>query len=58
MIRVGKPMANNTYVVYLRNEIKEVVYALSRVHAYEWARQNYGSEAYIMENVQARDITW
>ncbi|KOS00440.1 hypothetical protein [Paenibacillus polymyxa] len=58
MIRVGKPMAQNTFVVYVGTEIKEVVYAESRSQAGEWAQRKYGSNAYIFENVQALDITW
>lgn len=46
MIRVGKPLAPNTFVIYVGTEIVDVVYAKSRAHAY------------VMENVQARDITW
>lgn len=59
MIRVGKPMAPNTYAVYVSpTRLVEVVYARDRQHAFEWARQTYGPDAYVMENVQARDITW
>lgn len=35
MIRVGKAMAHNTFVVYVGTEIKEVVYAKSRSQAGE-----------------------
>ncbi|MFK4304289.1 hypothetical protein ABH892_004429 [Paenibacillus sp. RC254] len=58
MIRVGKPMAPGTFVVYVGTEIKEVVYAESRRQAGEWAQRKYGPQAYIFENVQALDITW
>ncbi|MBE3649140.1 hypothetical protein [Paenibacillus polymyxa] len=57
MIRVGKPMAQNTFVVYVGTEIKEVVYAESRGQAGEWAQRKYGSQAYVFENVHALDIT-
>jgi hypothetical protein len=57
MIRVGKPMAHNTFAVYVEARLVEVVYALSSRQAYEWAQRNYGDTAYVMENVQARDIT-
>lgn len=58
MIRVGKPMAPGTFVVYVGISIVDVVYARSREQAAEWAHKNYGSAAYVFENVQARDITW
>lgn len=57
MIRIGKPMAHNTFAVYIGNTIIEVVYANSRQQADEWAKRNYGARAYVFENVQARDIT-
>lgn len=57
MICVGKPMAPNTFVVYVGTRIVEVVYASSKRQAYEWAQRNHGAEAYVFENVQARDIT-
>lgn len=57
MIRVGKPMAPNTFAVYIGSALVEVVFASSNRQAYEWAQRNYGAEAYVMENVQARDIT-
>lgn len=57
MIRVGKPMAHNTFAVYEGARLVEVVYASSTRQAYEWAQRNYGAAAYVMENVQARDIT-
>ncbi|WP_348623072.1 hypothetical protein ABFT51_17875 [Paenibacillus peoriae] len=58
MIRVGKPMAQNTFVVYVGTEIREVVSAKSRNQAGEWAQRKYGSQAYVFENVHALDITW
>jgi hypothetical protein len=57
MIRVGKPMAHNTYAIYVGATLTEVVYANSQRQAYYWAVKTYGSTAYAMENVQARDIT-
>lgn len=56
MIRVGKPMAPNTFAVYAGGTLVDVVYASSIRQAYEWAQRNYGGSAYVMENVQARDI--
>lgn len=58
MIRVGKPMAPGVFVVYVGTQIVEVVYAAGRAQAGEWARKNFGPDAYVFENVQARDITW
>jgi hypothetical protein len=57
MYIVGKPMAHNTFVVYVGTKIVEVVYATSYQQAYEWAKRNYGEQAYVFENVQALDIT-
>jgi hypothetical protein len=50
-------MAPNTFVVYVGTRIVEVVYTNSPRQAYEWAQRNFGAEAYVFENVQARDIT-
>ncbi|WP_018755149.1 hypothetical protein [Paenibacillus terrigena] len=58
MIRMGKPMAHNTFVIYVGTRIVEVVYANSFQQALAWARSEYGYEVYIMENIQVRDITW
>jgi len=58
MIRVGKMMASGTYAIYVGTTLTEVVYASSRIHANVWAKKTYGSAAYVMENVQALDITW
>lgn len=53
MIRVGKPMAPNTFVIYVGTRIVQVVYANSRGQTYEWAQRNHGEAAYVFENVQA-----
>ncbi|GIQ64891.1 hypothetical protein PACILC2_34590 [Paenibacillus cisolokensis] len=58
MIRIGRPLAHNTFAVYVNGtQLVEIIYARSRQQAYEWARRTYGDGAYIMMNVQARDIT-
>ncbi|MEC0328758.1 hypothetical protein P4H42_03855 [Paenibacillus macerans] len=58
MVRVGKQLPYNTFAVYVVCTLVEVVSGVSRQEAYDWARRTYGPEAYVMENVQTRDITW
>ncbi|WP_342480469.1 hypothetical protein NST07_25990 [Paenibacillus sp. FSL L8-0340] len=56
-VRIGKPMAPGTYVVYIGNNIVDVVYARDRRQAGEWAFRNYGAGAQIFETAYAADIT-
>lgn len=58
MIRVGKQLPFNTFAVYAGCTLVEVVSGVSREAAHKWAQKTYGSEAYVFENVQSRDITW
>ncbi|MCM3784378.1 hypothetical protein M3231_15445 [Neobacillus mesonae] len=58
MVRVGKPMAPNTFVIYVANKVVEIVHAESRAQASAWATRNFGDQAYVFENAQARDIAW
>lgn len=56
-VRVGKPMAPGTYAVYIGNKIVDVVYAIDRRQAGDWAFKQYGANAQIFENAHAADIT-
>lgn len=58
MIRVGKSLAPNTYAIYVGAKLVDVVCGVTHRKAYDWAQKEYGSAAYTMETVQARDIAW